>query len=194
MDDVEAKPSRALPLAVMGGIAVAVFGILLVASGGKSKSPPVATNDTPPATDKPVATPPTDKPTDKPADKPADTPVVATNAAPDAPKPAEAPKTVTLTINAKPADAKVTVDGKPVTGGKIELPVSDTPVKVAASAIGYEPDEKQASVAKDGTVSFDLKKQVAAVPETTKPTTKPTSTPTTPTKPTKVKHPPKVEL
>lgn len=197
MEDVEAKPSRALPLAVMGGIAVAVFGILLVVSGGKGKSAPIATNDppnNPPPTDKPVATTPNDKPADKPADNPTDKPVVATNAAPDAPKPAEAPKTATLTIVVKPADAKVTVDGKPVTGGKIELPVSDTPVKVAASATGYEPDEKQASVAKDGSVSFDLKKQVAIVPDTTKPTTKPTSTPTTPTKPTKTKKPPKVEL
>jgi len=192
MEDVEAKPSRALPLAVMGGIAVAVFGILLVVSGGKGKSAPVATNDTPPATDKPVATPPPS--TDKPADNTTDKPVVASNAAPDAAKPPEAPKTVTLTINVKPADARVTVDGKPVTGGKIELPVSDTPVKVVASATGYEPDEKPASVAKDGTVSFDLKKQVATAPDTTKPTTKPTSTPTTPTKPTKVRHPPKVEL
>ncbi len=200
MEDVEAKPSRALPLAVMGGIAVAVFGILLVMSGSKGKSAPIATNDPPtsqPPSDKPVATPPTDKATDKPTDKPADTPAdkpadkpVATNPPTDTPKTPDTPKTATLTINVKPADAKVTVDGKPVTGGKIELPVSDTPVKVAASATGYEPDEKQASVAKDGTVTFDLKKQVAAVPDTTKPTTKPTSTPTKPTKP---KHP-KVEL
>ena len=199
MEDVELKPSRALPLAVMGGIAVAVFGILLAMSGGKGKSGPIATNDSPngtPPSDKPVATPgsdkPSDKPTDKPADNPTDKPVVATNAAPDAPKAApETPKTATLTINVRPADAKVTVDGKPVTGGKIELPVSDTPVKVAASATGYDPDEKQASIAKDGSVSFDLKKQVATAPtDTTKPPVKTTTT----TKPTKTKKPPKVEL
>src|SRR5215470_12345868 len=98
MDDTF-KPSKALPIAVSGAIAVSVFGILLVANGGGGKggkTPSMASV----AADKPADTP-ADKPAEvAAADKPADHPADRAPADKPADKPAEppAPKTVVLTI------------------------------------------------------------------------------------------------
>jgi hypothetical protein len=205
MDEIEAKPqSKALPIAVSGGIAVLVFGVLFaVRSGGPAKPPGPGPADTP-TKEAPVA----DKPVDKPADKPATpvatgapdaTPAVAAAPAPDAAKAAEGPHMTTLTFDIKPAEAKVIVNGKPLAGDKIQFQTGDYKVKVEARAPGYQPLDEEVPVDKDSTVSVELKKELAATkPDVKTPTKTPpprdTTTPTTPVhKPVGPKKP-KVDL
>jgi serine/threonine-protein kinase len=193
MDEIEAKPqSKAIPIAVAGGIAVAVFTVLFaVRSGGTAKptvgtttdqpaAKPEATPDKPaPPPDKPAATP--DKPApppDKPvaAAAPDAAPQVAATAAPDAaPKPAaDTPKMTTLTFDVKPPDAVVAVNGKAVTGGTAQYQAGNYKVKVEVHAPGYLPHDEEVAVDKDATVAIELKKEVAA---TKPPPEKPTATP-----------------
>src|SRR5262249_25611426 len=171
MDDLEPRPmSKALPVAVGGGLAVAVFGILLaVRSGDVPAKPPVGPTDTP-----------VEKPTDKPpaaAPAPAGAPKavvtasapdaapkqVASAGAPDAPKAAaDTPKQTTLTFAVTPPDAVVKVNGKSVTGGKVSLQTGEYKVKVEVSAPGYLLHDEEVGMAKDATVTVELKKEVAA--------------------------------
>jgi len=192
MDETEDRQdrsgSKALPVAVGGGIAVLVFGVMLAVrtNGPAPVKPPVAT-----PTDK-VETP-TDKPVDKPvvASATPDAPAAVAAAAPDA---APAAKMSTLTFDVKPADAKVTVNGKPLSGGKIQFQTGDYKVKVEVRAPGYQPHDEEISVAGDSTVAVELKKEVAATkPDTTK-TTTPTKTPPPDRTPPVHKPPPKKKI
>jgi hypothetical protein len=96
------------------------------------------------------------------ASTPPDAAVQHSSAAPDAAtKPG--PKLATLTFTVKPPDAEITVDGKPVKGGKAQLPVGDQKVKVVVSAPGYVAYNDVVTVARDQTVTVTLKKEVAEV-------------------------------
>jgi serine/threonine protein kinase len=53
------------------------------------------------------------------------------------------PEEVTLEFSVTPQDATVTVDGRPVEGGKLTLPAGTTPVAVRIEAPGYEPYEAE---------------------------------------------------
>jgi hypothetical protein len=131
MEEIEEKPSRALPIGVAAGLAVAVFGVLFAIRGtGKAADTPPSSTDTPVATttgDKPATDTPADKPADPPpaSDKPADPPVATTTpttttpptttttpapaATPDAGKPAAPAATPDAAPAAKPADSGSTL-------------------------------------------------------------------------------------
>jgi hypothetical protein len=76
MDEIETKPSRALPIGVAAGLAVAVFGVLFALRGsGDATTTTTATTagETPPA-ETPPAEKPAETPPPPPAEKPAETP------------------------------------------------------------------------------------------------------------------------
>ncbi len=85
------------------------------------------------------------------------------------------PKPAILTFNVTPADATITVDGKPLTArpGKIALLPGGKPVKVSVSAPGYVAFEDQVSVKGDDTLDIQLKKQATATKPPTKSKPKP---------------------
>ena len=96
---------------------------------------------------KPAATPDAGAVATKPADKPPD-------------KPTEpAAKTATVTVEVTPADAKgltVTLDGKPVEGGKATI--NQGAAKLVVKAPGYATVEKKLNVTADVSVPVTLKK------------------------------------
>jgi serine/threonine protein kinase len=81
----------------------------------------------------------------KPASKPAvTTPVEPVTRDPVPVEPVRVqPEEVTLEFSVTPQDAVVTVDGRPVEGGKLTLPAATTPVAVRIEAPGYEPYEAE---------------------------------------------------
>jgi len=188
MDELEARPqSKALPLAVAGAIAVGVFGVLLLVRSGSTpgpSKPTVGGGDTPVAAAGPDAASTAAAPS-----APDGGPKVA-SAAPDAAATAEAPKMTTLKFDVKPPDARVAVNGKPVTGATTQVQTGDYKVKVEIRAPGYLPHEEEVGAAKDVTLTVELKKEVAA----TKP---PADKPTQPKNPPPHKppvHKPKIDL
>jgi len=89
--------------------------------------------------------------------------------APPPPPPPPAPveptiKTIKLTVNVKPEgaakDAKITVDGKEITGNVTELPADTKKVKVSVASTGYVTREASVDVSGDKTdVDMDLLKK-----------------------------------
>src|SRR5215831_7669837 len=112
-----------------------------------------------------------DKPapsTAPPADKAAAAPSTAPSTAPPPDKPANpsppAKTTAVLSYTLSPRDAKLSVDGKQASGGKVELPLNDKPVKLVATAPGYVTWEGQATAGKDDSIAIELKKEPSSEP------------------------------
>lgn len=216
MDDLEPRRSKALPVAVAGGIAVAVFGILFAIkhgakTSGSGKEDPtpkpvigekIEKNDKGDAKDPPVvdakpdaaavASPPDAAPVAAATPDAARAAPVVPDAAPkagkpdsgshavtadagshavtpDKPKEPDKPKVMTLAFNVKPVDAKITVDGKPVSGGKIQLPIGEKIAKVVISAPGYAAFEKDVTPTKDESITIELRKLAVDKPPDTPP-------------------------
>jgi hypothetical protein len=69
---------------------------------------------------------------------------------------APAPTEVTLELEVTPPTAAVTVDGKPVEGGRVTVPIGQAPLAVRATADGYTTYE--------GTVVPDRSKAIVLPP------------------------------
>jgi serine/threonine-protein kinase len=151
------EPKRSkLPLIIgavvlLGGGAAA---LVAMSGGGTStktadKPEPVAAApaDTPAAAPTPPAPPP-----------PAATPPAATPAPP--PPPAEV-KSVTIKFAVTPATAKITLDGKPVTG-EVEEPVDDDDHELSVTAPGYVAHTEKVRFDDNQRISVALAKQAKA--------------------------------
>lgn len=156
--------SRTLPIIAGIGVAVGVFGGLMIIRGtGNSNAagnPEVTENGEKPEGEAPVLTPP----------DAAAAAVVATaevDAAPKAVTPPE-PETrkLSLRFDVAPKTAKIEVDGKAVKNGELTLELAageKKEVEVEATAEGYEPWSKTVAVATTGTtqtVDIELEKVV----------------------------------
>ena len=91
-------------------------------------------------------------------------------AAPAAPAPTPQPPPeeakVVIRIEAQPADAVVTADGEPLSGGELVRPKSDATVEITASREGYVSKTRTVSLADSRTVEVILEKVAApAKPE-----------------------------
>jgi hypothetical protein len=179
--------SRTLPIIVGVGVAVGVFGGLMIIRGtGDSvagSDPPVleGSNGSAEGEGKPEGK--TDgKPDEPPVLTPTDerTVEVAANVEVDAaPTPVTPPKpekrTVTLRFDVSPSDADIEVDGKPVKDGALALELAADErkqVEVVVEAEGYEPWTKKLAVsttADEQDVSVELEK----VKRTTTPVRRP---------------------
>ncbi len=163
--------SRTLPIIAGIGVAVGVFGGLMIIRGTGSSSaagnPEVVDNGGQAGGEEiPVLSPP-----DAGAQK-----VMATaevNAAPKAVTPPEPEiRKVTLRFDVAPKTAKIEVDGKAVRNGELVLALAadeKKEVEIGASAQGYEPWSKTVAVATTGTtqtVEVELEK-VAKKPVST---------------------------
>lgn len=162
--------SRTLPIIAGIGVAVGVFGGLMIIRGTGSSSaagnPEVVDNGKTGGEGIPVLSPP-----DAGAQK-----VVATaevDAAPSAVTPPEPEvRKVTLRFDVAPKTAKIEVDGKAVKNGELVLELAadeKKDVEIEASAQGYEPWSKTVTVATTGTtqtVEVELEK-VAKKPVST---------------------------
>jgi hypothetical protein len=164
---------------VAAGIAVGVCVGLVIIRGTGKKSPatgqeiasglvpggdkvdPPETPKTPPETPKtPPETPVT------PLVTPPITPPVTPDAgaaAPTDPQPPVVPKLTTVTFAIAPpeaaASAKITVDGKDVAGAKLEVEMTDKPIRVVVKASGYNTYDKRHAVTENATVNVTLKKR-----------------------------------
>jgi hypothetical protein len=176
------KQSRALPIGVAAGLAVAVFAVLFAIRGSDGKAPAEQ-----PVAEKPAEEPSgtTTEPTPAPAGEPdaaaavaaaepdAAPPVAA--AEPDAAAPVAAatpdaapaaPTAVVLTFVVTPADAKptITVDGKTLSSNRFAVAPGDS-VKVSATAEGFVAFEKTVTASKNQPaqeVAIALKKEGAS--------------------------------
>jgi hypothetical protein len=172
------KQSRALPIGVAAGLAVAVFGVLFAIRGSDGKAPAEQ-----PVAEKPAEEPSgtTAEPTPAPAGEPdaaaaepePAAPVAA--AEPDAAAPVAAatpdaapaaPTAVVLTFVVTPADAKptITVNGKTLSSNRFAVAPGDS-VKVSATAEGFVAFEKTVTASKNQPaqeVAIALKKQGAS--------------------------------
>lgn len=169
-------PSRTLPIIAGIGVAVGVFGGLMIIRGtGKSSAagnPEVVDNSGKPEGGEIPVLAPLDAGTQQ---------VVATAEVDAAPKAATPPepevRKVTLRFNVAPKTAKIEVDGTAVKNGEMVLelaPDEKKEVEIEASAEGYEPWSKTVAVATTGaaqTVKVELEK-VAKKPVATSSTSK----------------------
>jgi hypothetical protein len=155
--------SRTLPIIAGIGVAVGVFGGLMIIRGTGSSSaagnPEVVDNGGKPGGDEiPVLAPP-----DAGAQQAVATAEV--DAAPKAVTPPEPEvRKVTLRFDVAPKTAKIEVDGKAVRNGELVLELAadeKKEVEIEASAQGYEPWSKTVAVATTGTsqtVEVELEK------------------------------------
>jgi hypothetical protein len=160
--------SRTLPIIVGVGVAVGVFGGLMIIRGTGSSSaatggePQVLKGSSGNAEGKPDEPPVLGPPDARRAD------VVATVEVDAAPAPVTPPRpekrTVTLRFEVSPEDADIEVDGKPVKNGALALELAADErkaVEVVVEAEGYEPWTKKLAVSTTGdeqAVSVELEK------------------------------------
>ena len=172
--------SRTLPIIVGVGVAVGVFGGLMIIRGTGSSSadtgsePPVLEGSSGNAENN-------DKPNDKPDEPPVLTPpderpaegvakVEGDAASPPVTPPKPEKRTVTLRFEVSPSDADIEVDGKPVKAGALALELAADErkeVEVVVEAEGYEPWTKKVAVSSTGdeqAVSVELKKITRTTP------------------------------
>jgi hypothetical protein len=153
--------SRTLPIIAGIGVAVGVFGGLMIirGTGNAAGNPEVVDNGGKPGVDElPVLGPP-----DAGAQQ-----VVATAEVDAAPKAVTPPdpevRKVTLRFDVAPKTAKIEVDGKAVKNGELVLELAadeKKEIEIEASAQGYEPWSKTVAVATTGkaqTVEIELEK------------------------------------
>jgi hypothetical protein len=159
---------KIVPVIVSAGLAVGVFcGLLFGLGTGKEEANAAPApkkgsvmSDDPSAPEGLGATPALPVP-------PKGGSAVAVAPAPPPPTPAAVEptiKTIKLTVNVKPEaaakDAKITVDGKEITGNMTELPSETKKVKVAVSAAGYQTREASVDVSGEKTdIDMDLLKK-----------------------------------
>jgi hypothetical protein len=155
------KKSKAALIAVLGlvvvgggiGAAVALGG----GGGGAKDGPPgigasaAQPEETPAETAPPVETKPETKPVET---KPVETKPVETT--PEV-KP-EPPPAVKLALEIQPKGAVVEVDGLVVKTNPLELPKSETPVKIVIRADGYVTETREVKPILDGELVVSLKK------------------------------------
>lgn len=167
-------PSRTLPIIAGIGVAVGVFGGLMIIRGtGKAagNTEVVDNSGKPEGDEMPVLAPPDAAPQQAVA-------AAEVDAAPKAATPPEPEvRKVTLRFDVAPKTAKIEVDGAAVKNGEMVLelaPDEKKEVEIEASAEGYEPWSKTVAVATTGsaqTVKVELEK-VAKKPVTTSSTSK----------------------
>jgi serine/threonine-protein kinase len=166
--EMTARPSR-LPW-IVGGILLGGAGIAAVALGLGGKKPASS------PTAAPVAAP------------------VVTNASSDAaPAPPPPLANVVVDFMVTAPGAVITVDGKPVTGTRLEAPASTTPAKIRVEAPGYDAFETTMTLDRSMVLPVQLAKAQVAAEPSGKSGRRPRSGGTTRPSPTPVVTPPVVE-
>ena len=174
--------SRAVPVVVSAGLAVGVFCGLMFGVGTGKEQPAVApstgTNARPSSTEPEVIVPTTA--TIDPnmvglatkgggtVDAGTGSAAVAAAGTDASDAPASPPTTAKLMVEITPeavaATAKITVDGKPVSGFAYDIDLEGAPkkdVEVVIKAAGYKPIEQKVTVDHDTTLKLELIKQRA---------------------------------
>ncbi|HTR52058.1 MAG TPA: hypothetical protein VMJ10_15200 [Kofleriaceae bacterium] len=205
--------SKVVPVVVSAGLAVGVFcGLLFglgtdVSSADSSDSGKAYSNDSAKADkpDEPAPATASNKPAldpSKPMSEQMPQKAAAGSAAPAgsgsavaAAKPANAPATVRLTFNLSPdaaaQAAKITVDGKEITGNSISVASDKKSVKVAITAPGYHSQNKTVELqGGDTTLEWTLIKRAAEPASSGTGTTTPTNVGSPPVKAPPKKKPP----
>jgi hypothetical protein len=88
-------------------------------------------------------------------------PAAAPTAPPEKPPAAPEEAKVVIRVEPEPADAVVTADGEPLSGGELVRPKSDATVEIAVSRDGYQPKTRTVSLAESRTVEVILEKTAA---------------------------------
>jgi serine/threonine-protein kinase len=140
-------------------IAIAFVAAVLI--GGGAAAAVVLTGDD---TVEPVKTPEPPKPPPEPAK-----PAVAAPKPPEPAKPPEPPArpepaTITLRFSVEPRGAKVTVDGKPVTGGELAVPRDTAEHRLQITAAGYAPYDETLHYDESQRLEVQLKRATTRPP------------------------------
>jgi hypothetical protein len=129
-----ARRSRRWLLITVGCLALAgaaAATAVLASQGSDTSAAPVASTPEPPA-----------KPT-------------------QAAQPAQEDAKVIIRVEPEPADAVITADGEPLSGGELVRAKSDATVEIAVSRDGYQPKTRTVSLAESRTVEVILEKTAA---------------------------------
>ena len=171
MEDIQRRTPRAVPIVVSAGLSVGVFCGLLF---GLGTGTPVVT----------AATQPAPKPEPAPRVEVADVPDrTPTPAPPAAPQP---PPRIKVTVDVTPAsaasNAKISIDGQPLTGNSIEVPKESKSVRLSIAAPGFRPIDKSIELeGADTTIKQEMAKRgnasASAVKRPSAPTPVPTASP-----------------